>query len=67
MNYKKVLPTNQSATPILRDVTLQNCTFTGSKDAGEFDGLLDSHIKDIKLIDCDFKMVVMSDTISVIL
>ena len=61
LNYDKVPPTNKSATPILRDVTLQNYTFTSSSsskgqkmNAGEFDGLSDSHIEDIKLIDCDF-------------
>ena len=58
LNYDTVAPTNKSATPILRDVTMQNCTFTSSTgksmDAGEFDGLPESHIKNIKLIDCNF-------------
>ncbi|MDC3321771.1 hypothetical protein OAV88_04135 [bacterium] len=59
LNYNTVAPTNKSATPILRDVTVENCTFTmddttEKANAGEFDGLPESPIQDIKLIDCDF-------------
>ncbi len=52
LNYHSdIKPTNESATPRLQNVLVENCKFTGVSEAGEFDGLGESHIKNITLRD----------------
>ena len=54
LNYHTEPPTNASATPVFRNILLQNVTFTGTGSGGEFDGLDDSIITNVTLIDVNF-------------
>ena len=58
LNYHKGLsPTNKTATPVLRNVLIEDCKFTASKsdlpNAGVMDGLPESHIQNVTLRNVD--------------
>lgn len=55
LNYHKGLaPTNATATPVLRDVMLRNITFVSGESAGLIDGLPESHIRNVTLMNVVF-------------
>ena len=48
LNYASGLkPTNESATPKLRNIWVDDVTFVGGSNAGEFNGLKESHIENV--------------------
>ena len=58
LNYHKGLsPTNKTATPVLRNVLVEDCRFTAGKsdtpNAGVMDGLPESHIQNVTLRNVD--------------
>ena len=55
LNYHSGLdPTNETATPKLRNVLLENLEFSGNDEGGEFDGLPESYIENITLKNVNF-------------
>ena len=55
LNYASGLkPTNESATPRLKNILIENCQFIGGNNGGEFNGLNESHIQNVTLRDVDF-------------
>ncbi len=53
-NYSKQPPTNATATPVVRDLLFQGLTFSDCHPSALFDGLPESVISNVTLIDVDF-------------